>query len=170
MKQEMKRETDQNLMVATTSGVNMNQVAPFWPIEYGSVPIPVSNASINHYDLNMMNPSASAIVSNAIANNGSSSSQQSYIFQGFENFPNDLTELVCVNPQQMEGFYGMESMDMSNGSSTITTSTESSSWGDMNSLVYSPLVSDYEGCCPQGIIPQQHIAFEESKYFGMQLQ
>lgn len=94
------------------------------------------------------------------------------ILQGFGNFQNDLTEMVCVNPQQidgqMQGFYGMESIDMTNNNgSSNTTSTESTSWGDMSSLVYSPLVSDYEGC-PQGI--PQDVTFEESRYFGIQLQ
>ena len=114
--------------------------------------------------MNMLNPVD--LVSNP--NNGGTS-QPSNIFQGFENFPNDLSQLVCVNQQQidgsMQGFYGMESMDMASGS-TNTTSTESTSWGDMSSLVYSPLVSDYEGC-RQGI--PQDTAFEESRYFGMQM-
>ncbi|TKY70687.1 Transcription factor RAX3 [Spatholobus suberectus] len=117
--------------------------------------------------MNMVNHVA--VVSNE---NNSGTYQPSNIFEGFENFPNDFCELVCANPKQMdrsmEGFnYGMESMDMSNGGSTNTTSTESTSWGDMSSLVYSPLVSDYE-VCRQGI--PQDVAFEECKYFGMQMQ
>jgi myb proto-oncogene protein len=150
--------------------------------------MPVSNSSIIDYDLsnqtsftsllhptimNMSNSNPLAMESNAITNNGGNC-QPSHIFQEFENFPSDLSDLLCVNQQQImdktiDGFYGMESMDISNGGSTITTtSTESTSWGDMNSLVYSPLVSDYEGCCQQGSIPQDVVAFEESRYFGMQ--
>lgn len=177
MKQEMKRETNQNLMMAA-SGVNSMSSAPYWPAEYSVHPMPVSNSSIIDYDTNnqtsftsLMNiPNPFSMVSNTITNNGGNC-QPSHIFQGFENFPRDLSELVCVNQQQImdrtiDGFY-----DMSNGGSTITTtSTESTSWGDMNSLVYSPLVSDYEGCCQQGSIPQDAIAFEESRYFAMQMQ
>ncbi|KAJ1381757.1 SANT/Myb domain [Sesbania bispinosa] len=107
---------------------------------------------------------------NPVANGGSTYHPPSNTLM-FEGFTSDLSELVCVNPQQMAGFYGMEySIDMSNGS-TITSSTESSSWGDMSmtSLVYSPLLnSDYQAAgCRHGI-PQ---AFdEESRYFGMQMQ
>ncbi|XP_027362138.1 transcription factor RAX3-like [Abrus precatorius] len=173
-KQEMKRET-QNLTVASAV---INQ-APYWPTEYSSVPMPVANASIQDYDLNSqtsltttMNMVNHVAVGSNASNSGSGTYEPSNIFQGFENFTNELSELVYVNPQQMdramEGFnYGMESMDMSNGGSTNTTSTESTSWGDMSSLVYSPLVSDYEGC-RQGI--PQDVAFEECKYFGMQMQ
>nr|QSD99654.1 MYB family transcription factor [Melilotus albus] len=182
MKQEMKRETNQNLMVAA-SGVNNMSPDLYWPGEYSVHPMPVSNSSIIDYDMNnqtsftsLMNiPNPLSMVSNTITNNGGNC-QPSQIFQGFENFPRDLSELLCVNQQQImdrtiDGFYGMESMDMSNGGSTITTtSTESTSWGDMNSLVYSPLVSDYEGCCQQGSIPQDVVAFDESRYFGMQMQ
>ncbi|KAE9606834.1 hypothetical protein Lal_00025659 [Lupinus albus] len=112
--------------------------------------------------MNMINP----------FNSGSGTCPSSNIFQGFENFPNDLSELVCVNPQQIDGstqgFYGMESMDMiNNNGSTNTISTESTSWGEMNSLVYSPLVSDYEGCA-QGV--PQDITFDESRYFGIYMQ
>ncbi|RDX62245.1 Transcription factor RAX3 [Mucuna pruriens] len=125
--------------------------------------IPSQTDQVFPTTMNMVNHVA--VVSNE---NNSSTYHPSNIFQGFEEFPNDFCELVCVNPQQMEGFnYGMESMDMSNGGSTNTTSTESTSWGDMSSLVYSPLVSDYEGC-RQGI--PQDVAFEECKYFGMQMQ
>ena len=191
----------------------INQV-PYWSSsEFSSVPMPVVNASFQHYGLNNQTSLGSMIVNKlegitfsndhhqqqqqpyanaceipslqdqvfptmvnqvtVVSNeNNSGTYQPSNIFQGFENFPSDFCEPVCVNPQQMEAFnYGMESMDMtmSNGGSTNTTSTESTSWGDMSSLVYSPLVSDYERC-RQGI-PQDHVvAFEECKYFGMQMQ
>ncbi|KAK7406418.1 hypothetical protein VNO78_08042 [Psophocarpus tetragonolobus] len=114
-------------------------------------------------------PTTMNMVNHVALVSNESSYQPPNIFQGFENFPSDFCELTCVNPQQMAGFnYGMESMDMSNGGSTNTTSTESTSWGDMSSLVYSPMVSDYDGC-RQGI-SQDIIAFEECKYFGMQMQ
>ncbi|CAK8539602.1 unnamed protein product [Lathyrus sativus] len=184
MKQEMKRETTdyQNMMVAAASGFNtMNTQTPYWPVEYSVHPMPVSNSSIIDYDLNNQTSFTSMLhhptIMNMTTNPLSMVSNANTIFQGFENFPSDLSELVCENQQvmnrTMDGFYGMESIDMSNGGGstiTTTTSTESNSWGDMNSLVYSPLVSDYEGCCQQGsIIPQDVAVFEESRYFGMQM-
>lgn len=123
--------------------------------------------------MNMINP-VTVVSSANNSGTGTCGDLPSNIFQGFGNFQNDLTEMVCVNPQQidgeMQGFYGMESMDMTNNNgSSNTTSTETTSWGDMSSLVYSPaLVSDYEGC-PQGIIPQD-VTFEDSRYFGIQMQ
>lgn len=179
MKQEMKRETDnQNLMAAAAaSGVN----TPYWPLDYSVHPMPVSNSSIIDYDLNNQTSFTSMLhhptIMNMTTNPLSLVSNANNIFQGFENFPSDLSELVCENQQvmnrTMDGFYGMESIDLSNGggSTITTTSTESNSWGDMNSLVYSPLVSDYEACCQQGsIIPQDVAVFEESRYFGTQMQ
>lgn len=184
MKQEMKREDHQNMMVsasaAAASGVNtMSTQIPYWPVEYSSVhPMPVSNSSIIDYDLNNQTSFTSMLhhptIMNMATNPLSMVNNANNIFQGFENFPSDLSDhLVCENQQvimnrTMDGFYGMESIDhMSNGGGstiTTTTSTESTSWGDMNSLVYSPLVSDYEG----SILPQA--VFEESRYFGMQMQ
>ena len=179
-KQEMKRET-QNL-VSPVGGV-ISQT-PYWPADQHSLPNPVANnASIQDYELNnvvtaTMNSQYSCNISSpkdqlypptmsmvSTANDGSIC-HPSNVFQGFGNFPNDLRELACVNQQQIDGsmgvFCGMESMDMANGS-TNTTSTESTScWRDISSLV-----SDYEGCqqrMPQGVI------FEESRYFGMQMQ
>ncbi|KAI4315107.1 hypothetical protein L6164_027953 [Bauhinia variegata] len=114
--------------------------------------------------MNMMNPAPAAMATTA---NGC---QSFNMFQGFESLAedHDLIELVSVNQQQidaMQGFYGIESMEMGPGS-TGTSSTESTSWGDMSisSLVYSPLVSDeYEG------MPHpQDVGFQESRYFGMQ--
>nr|KYP34333.1 Transcription factor RAX3 [Cajanus cajan] len=198
-KQDVKRENE-NLIVASEV---MNQV-PYWSAEYSSVPMPVANASFQHFGLNNQTSLRNMMVNklegirfsndhhqqqqqppytnaceipsppdqvfattmnmvNHVAvvsgENNSGTYQPSNIFQGFEDFSGEFCELVCVNPQQMDrsmdqGFdYGMESVDMSNGGSTNTASTESTSWGDMSSLVYSPLVSEYEGC-QQGIIPQ----------------
>ncbi|KAK7367648.1 hypothetical protein VNO80_09663 [Phaseolus coccineus] len=156
-----------NLMVNKLEGIRFSndhqqQQQPYTnACEIPSLPNQVFPTMVNHV----------AVVSDE---NNSVTYQPSNVFQGFENFPSDFCELVCVNSQQMdrsmESFnYGMESMDvMSNGGSTNTTSTESTSWGDMSSLVYSPLVSDYEGC-RQGN-PRDVVAFEECKYFGMQMQ
>nr|AFK39483.1 unknown [Lotus japonicus] len=54
MKQEIKRETDQNLMVA--SGVNTTHAAFYWPAEY-SIPMPVANASIQTMIFTTKHPS-----------------------------------------------------------------------------------------------------------------
>jgi len=161
-----------NLMVNKLEGITFSndhhhhqqqQQQPYTnACEIPSLPNQVFPTMVNHV----------AVVSDE---NNSVTYQPSNIFQEFENFPSDFCELICVNSQQMdrsmESFnYGMESMDvMSNGGSSNTTSTESTSWGDMSSLVYSPLVSDYEGC-RQGNIPGDVVAFEECKYFGMQMQ
>ncbi|WVZ10805.1 hypothetical protein V8G54_015335 [Vigna mungo] len=159
-----------NLMVNKLEGIRFSndhhhqqqQQQPYTnACEMPSLPNQVFPTMVNHV----------AVVSDE---NNSVTYQPSNIFQGFENFPSDFCELVCVNSQQMdrsmEGFnYGKESMDvMSNGGSTNTTSTESTSWGDMNSLVYSTLVSDYEGS-RQGN-PRDVVVFEECNYFGMQMQ
>ncbi|KAI4327305.1 hypothetical protein L6164_019782 [Bauhinia variegata] len=118
--------------------------------------------------MNMLNPASAAMVTTS---NNSNTCQSPILFQGFENFPNDhdLIELVSVNQQQtdaMQGYYGMESMEMGNGS-TGTSSTESTSWGDlsMSSLVYSPLVSDHQY---EGMPHPRDVGFQESRYFGMQ--
>ncbi|KAL2348287.1 hypothetical protein Fmac_002287 [Flemingia macrophylla] len=162
-----------NMMVNKLEGVifsNDNQQQQHQPyINACEVPSPPDQ--IFSTTMNMVNHVA--VVSDE---SNSGTYQPSNIFQGFEELPIEFCELVCMNPQQMDRSmkgrfnYGMESMDMSNGGSTNTTSTESTSWGDMSSLVYSPLVSEYEGW-QQGIIPQVDVvAFEECKYFGMQMQ
>ncbi|CAI8609400.1 unnamed protein product [Vicia faba] len=63
-------------------------------------------------------------------------------------------ELTCVNQQQED--YGSTRIS----GSTNLNSIESTSWGDMRSLINSPLVSDYEGC-------QQDVSFDESMFYGM---
>lgn len=62
--------------------------------------------------------------------------------------------LTYVNQQQID-----------NGSTRIRgsmnlNSIESTGWGDMRSLICSPLVSDYEAC-------QQDVTFDESMFYGM---
>ena len=89
--------------------------------------------------------------------NGSASN----VLQGYNNLPIELNELVYSNPHQLEGsgsFYGIE--DMANGS-TGTSSVESSSWGDISSLVYPSMISNYGVC-------QQESGFEELRYLGSQ--
>lgn len=74
-------------------------------------------------------------------------------FQEFGNLSNDLSnDLVgCVNSPEIDGsmmqfLCGIESMDVANGSSSMTSTDQSTGWEDINSLVYSPLVSNYQAC------------------------
>lgn len=186
LKQEIKRESE-DLMLP----VGVISRTPHWPHEQNSWPIPVPNA---YSDLNnqqssivhipdrtvtaTMNSQYSSFHTSLITQDQlypstvnmitTDTCHTSNVFQGFGNFSSDL---ACVNPQQIDGserfMYGMESMEIGNGS-TNTTSTESTSWGDISSLVYPPLVSNYEAC-QQRIIPQD-VTFEGSSYFAMQTQ
>ncbi|KAL7262382.1 hypothetical protein ACSBR1_000708 [Camellia fascicularis] len=65
------------------------------------------------------------------------------------------------NPQRLDGlefFYG--DMVVSNG--TETTSGESMDWGEMSSMSYPPMISNYEGLLQQGIMLQES-TFDELK-------
>ncbi|KAA8546617.1 hypothetical protein F0562_002644 [Nyssa sinensis] len=87
------------------------------------------------------------------------------MFQGFNNFPIELDHLVYSTSQQFDGILeSFSGVDMVNGS-TGTSPADSTSWGDVSSLVYPPMVSNYEAC-QQGML--QDCAFEESRYFGLQ--
>ncbi|KAK6237826.1 hypothetical protein QUC31_003295 [Theobroma cacao] len=81
------------------------------------------------------------------------------MFQGLDGFPAELSELIY----SLEGFCGTD--NMVDGSSTGTSSVESSSWGDINSLGYPQIVSGFEAC--QQSMPQVS-TFDESSYFGPQ--
>jgi len=185
LKQEIKRERE-DLMLP----VGVISRTPYWPQEQNSWPIPVANT---YCDLNNQTSSIIHIPDNTVTATMNSqfpsfdisftqdqiypstvnmittdTCHASNVFQGLGNFSSDL---ACVNSQQIDGservFYGMESMEIGNGS-TNTTSTESTSWGDISSLVYPPLVSHYEAG-QQRILPQV-VTFEESSYFAMQTQ
>ncbi|KAF8404821.1 hypothetical protein HHK36_009710 [Tetracentron sinense] len=84
-----------------------------------------------------------------------------HMLQGLNSFPVELTEMVYSYPQRLDGvgcFYGVDMVNCSTG----TNSAESTSWGDISSLVYPPLVSIDEGC-HEGMI-----AFEESRDLDLQ--
>nr|ADY38392.1 R2R3 type Myb1 transcription factor [Leucaena leucocephala] len=95
----------------------------------------------------------------------------SNVFEGFqiENLQsNDLSQMGCVNTttHQVYGFQSYNSGVMESSSTATTTSTESSSWADMSSLLnYSPynMVSEY-----QEVMLPQDVAFDEpaAAYFG----
>ncbi|KAK7346867.1 hypothetical protein VNO80_21390 [Phaseolus coccineus] len=188
LKQEIKRESE-DLMLP----VGVISRTPYWPHEQNSWPIPVANACLQYYDLNNKTSSVIHIPDNTVTATMNSqyssfdisltqdqlypstvnmittdTCHTSNVFQGFGNISSDL---ACVNSQNIDGselvFYGMESMEIANGS-TNTNSTESTTWGDISSMVYPPLVSHYEAC-QQRKMPQD-VTFEESSYFAMRTQ
>ncbi|CAK7339701.1 unnamed protein product [Dovyalis caffra] len=83
---------------------------------------------------------------------------------GLDNLLVELGELACSNPQHLEGLDSLYGMDMASGS-TGASSAESTSWGNMSSLGYPQLVSDYETCLQS--VPQDS-PFEDSSCFRPQ--
>ncbi|KAE8676591.1 MYB308 protein [Hibiscus syriacus] len=90
------------------------------------------------------------------------------MFQGLDGLQAELSELIYSNNQQIfdgfEGFYGTD--NVVDGSSTGSSSVESSSWGDINSLSYPQTVSGFEASQQQSI-PQVSI-YDEPNYFWPQ--
>ncbi|XP_010248310.1 PREDICTED: transcription factor RAX3 [Nelumbo nucifera] len=81
---------------------------------------------------------------------------------GLNSFPVELNETIYNNnfPQRLEGLEFLYGGGMVNDS-TGTSSAESSSWCDISSLVYPPLVANCEGRDPAML---QECPFEESRY------
>ncbi|CAK8562550.1 unnamed protein product [Lathyrus sativus] len=82
-------------------------------------------------------------------------------------FPQDqLYYLSTMNNITSEGLTYVNQQEKDNGSTRISGNTnlnsiESTGWGDMRSLINSPLVSDYEAC-------QQDVSFDdESMFYGI---
>lgn len=129
-------------------------------------PIGIISSIQDHHEL-YANTSSTFLTTFSAAMNSSDKTctdQMPTMFRRLENFPNQLCEIGYENPHQLdhglEGFYGMEMINASTG--TASTSVESSSWGDISTLV-----SDHnEGNCQQGL-PQLHdsSAFENLRYF-----
>ncbi|XP_058735048.1 transcription factor RAX3-like [Vicia villosa] len=69
-------------------------------------------------------------------------------------YPSTMNNITCA------GLSYVNQQEKDNGSANLN-STESTSWGDMRSLINSPLVSDYEGC------QQDVVSFDESMFYGM---
>ncbi|KAL6339078.1 hypothetical protein AAG906_024229 [Vitis piasezkii] len=133
-------------------------------------PLDISTAQDGPYETSMNMFASSTSTMNSINSTGSQLPNTHYdvngsasnVLQGYNSL---LNELVYGNPQQLDGsgsFYGIE--DIANGS-TGTSSAESSSWGDINSLVYPSIISNY-GVGQQG--PLQDSGFEELRYLGSQ--
>ncbi|XP_022773916.1 transcription factor RAX3-like [Durio zibethinus] len=178
LKQEMKIESENYMLSGMVSQV------PYWPQLPAVVPLTgtnqdpldVSFAQLDQLYENSSNmlSSASSIspinstcsqVTNSTHFNVSEAAGPNDMFQGFDAFPAALSELIYSNNQQildgLESFYGTD--NMVDGSSTVTSSAESSSWGDINSLGYPQIFSGFEAsqqCMPQ--VP----TFDEPNYFG----
>ncbi|KAG5241061.1 transcription factor RAX [Salix suchowensis] len=82
---------------------------------------------------------------------------------GLESLLVELGGLACSNPQHVEGLESFYGMDMAASGSTGASSAESNSWGNISSLGYPHLVSDYETCLQS--MPQDS-SFEDSSFFG----
>ncbi|KAJ1399618.1 SANT/Myb domain [Sesbania bispinosa] len=109
------------------------------------------------------------------------SSQYSCDIISFPQDPSTMNNMITSTPNIFQGFglnYQQQQIDdggsvelfygMEGNGSTSTASTESNNnWGDISSLVYSPLLSGYEG----GQAMPHAVTFEEEcRYFGMQAQ
>ena len=184
LKQEMKRESSETFMAPAL----MNQISPYWPTDppleeeanIRSLLMKLAQQPNNNfqYPINIIsspqdqlyvNSMSSMLTSSAAMNSihtSTSCTQLPNMFPGLENLPSELCELgYDHNPQQIDGLeelYGMA--DIVNASTGTTSSGESTGWGDISSLVYPPLVSDYEGC-QQGLPQPQDSAFEDLSYF-----
>lgn len=100
----------------------------------------------------------------------SSVSNNSNMFQGLENFTVD--GMPVYGNQVMEGLYGMEMAVNGGGAAAASSSVESSSWGDINSLVNYPTMvsSEYEANnnCQQNVPQRSVFDDDETRYFRQQ--
>ncbi|XWS41726.1 hypothetical protein CRYUN_Cryun17cG0107500 [Craigia yunnanensis] len=140
-------------------------------------PLDVSFAQDQLYENSMnMLSSASSIspinsicsqVTNSTNFNVNEAAGPNDMFQGLDGYPAELRELIYSKNQQildgLESFYGTD--NMVDGSSTGTSSVESKSWGDINSLGYPQIISGF-GASQQSM--PQVSTFDESSYFGPQ--
>ncbi|KAF8410270.1 hypothetical protein HHK36_002795 [Tetracentron sinense] len=77
-----------------------------------------------------------------------------HMLQGHDSYPVQLDEIVYSNPQAqrldwLECFYGVDMVNASTG----TNSEERSNWDNTRSMVYPPIISNYEGF-QQGTLQQ----------------
>jgi transcription factor MYB, plant len=139
----------------------ISQTPNYWPTltQHNSFPnIPLTNpSSIQDYNLKEVEFYDNHQLQPVNANNNCQYPCDIYFPQDQLYCPSTMNNinsagLTYVNQQQLDG--------------SISTSTESSSWGDMSSLIHSPLASDYEGGHQQTMI-QEDFTFEESMFYGM---
>lgn len=93
------------------------------------------------------------------------------IYQGLEEFPVELHELVYSNNHQLAGLKSFYGMDTTNGGGNwkngASSSGESASWENIvSSLAYPQLVSELETCLQS--LPQDNSSYEDSSYLGPQ--
>ncbi|XVF59208.1 hypothetical protein PTKIN_Ptkin07bG0256700 [Pterospermum kingtungense] len=138
-------------------------------------PLDASFSQDQLYENSMLSSSPSISPKNNSCSQGTNSTLfnvNDNMFQGNIDgrFPAELSELIYNNNHQqildgLQGFYGTNSAVV-DGTSTGTSSVESSSWGDINSLGYPHIVSGFEACQSQSMTPVS--IFDESSYFGPQ--
>lgn len=151
----MKRDSESNFMVNSQEDMN--------PTLYWPEVLPLHDTYFQYpFDVSTINLASSSTSINSVK---STFSQMPNMFQGFNNYQIDLGEIVYGTPQQVDGlestFSGVEIANLSSTTGSGISSVESNStWGDINSLVYSPMVPNYEGTV-------QGSTFEAS-YFGLQ--
>ncbi|OMP01765.1 hypothetical protein COLO4_11632 [Corchorus olitorius] len=166
------RFSDENPVQSSAAAAAMNLR---YPVE---VSFAHQDQTIYDNSMNMISPSSSLSPINSsscseVINNSNfnvneaaaaAAGPNSNMFQGFDGFPTDLTELIYGLDT---GFYGT---DGSSTSGSGISSVESSSWGsgDINSLSYSQMVSGLEACQQPNMAQVQVSTFDESSYFGPQ--
>nr|QSD99528.1 MYB family transcription factor [Melilotus albus] len=156
LNQEIKRESG-NLVLPVD--VNFSQTQNYWPTEHNTFPSPLTNASsIQDYNLNEVEFFDNHQLQPVNPNINSQYPCDIYFQQDQLCYPPTMNNINSA------GLAYVNQMQQIDGS--VSTSTESTSWGDMSSLVHSPLVSDYEGCHQQTMI-QEDVTFEESMFYGM---
>ncbi|KAG5535446.1 hypothetical protein RHGRI_023271 [Rhododendron griersonianum] len=162
IKHEMKRECE-SFVVNPHEAMNPILYWPELPLHdtYLQYPFDVSTTQDQPCD-NSTITFASSTSMNSVKSSSSTFSQMPNMFQGFNNYQIDLGEIVYGTPQQVDGLESFAGVDMVNLSSTGSgiSSVESNSWGDINSLVYSPMVPHYEGTMQGSTC--------EASYFGLQ--
>ncbi|GMY07021.1 transcription factor RAX3-like [Fagus crenata] len=135
----------------------------------------ISSTSQQIYEQSMINNMPSSAPLDALNNTGNIqfAQAQSYMgggvelnmLQGQSCFPAELEEIVYNNPQGLDGpefLCGEDMMYNNRIGSTSTCGDQSIGLGEMSSLIYPPIASNYEGIMQQRT--QRECAFEELRY------
>jgi myb proto-oncogene protein len=135
----------------------------------------ISSTSQQIYEQSMINNMPSSAPLDALNNTGNIqfAQAQSYMgggvelnmLQGQSCFPAELEEIVYNNPQGLDGLEFLCGEDMMYNNrigSTSTCGDQSIGLGEMSSLIYPPIASNYEGIMQQRT--QRECAFEELRY------
>ncbi|KAJ4962607.1 hypothetical protein NE237_022546 [Protea cynaroides] len=127
------------------------------PLEIPSTQQPIYENSINSYTMNCLTNMGGSQFINQNTQFDMAAANRSLTV---------LDEIVYSNPQRLEGLECFYDAGMVNDSSAGSSSAESTSWGDISSLVYPPvLVPDFEVC--QQVMLQE-CAFEQPSYLESQ--